>query len=536
MDFLNQEQNNLLKIDDMSFFKANDIKFTVSSRALLPNDNINSYISTFFPFINSNQIESFFGFTDQFSKLYGGRGFGKNQKVSKEQIEHIYSKNIGYSITLTNNYFDEQSYIENQELLTKHHKEGNSIVCVNDELALRIKKDFPLYKLKASMIKNLNSLEKVEEALKLYDYVVIPMELNDNNEFLKSLPHKERIILFANGSCAYNCTSRICYQAISKKIMFNKESEYSCSKDLSPREKLGTVFFDIEKLYDMGFKHFKLIPHMPLVQQILARENVDSSVIHELLNKKYLYYIYSFPKSGRTWLRYILANYLNLYFDLNLDIDLHSIFNIIPNDNNDLKKGPRVYNYFNDERFPTVVASHTTIEYENNDGVIILLRNVLDVMVSDYFQHRDFLKKFDGSISEFIKQTNSLKKYCHFINSIDQEKYALVITYEMMHENILEVSKVVLEFLDIDIDEDILEDSITLSSFENMQKIELKSGIAGKQCANNNKDGMRVREGKVNNYTKYLNEDDIEYIKNFCNQNLTDNSKQILDALHIGIK
>ena len=43
-------------------------------------------------------------------------------------------------------------------------------------------------------------------------------------------------------------------------------------------------------------------------------------------------FIASFPKSGRTWLRFILANYLNRLLSLGLELDLRSMFGLIPND------------------------------------------------------------------------------------------------------------------------------------------------------------------------------------------------------------
>jgi alcohol sulfotransferase len=467
--------------------------------------------------------------------LYGGRNIEKETLLSKKNIKEIYSHNIGLAITMSNHYFDENSYKKSYDLLLKHHKQGNSVVCTNDKLAKQIKKDFPLYKIKASLIKDLNSYDKVVKALELYDYIVLPPEMNDYDDFLKSLPSKEKIILFANTNCAYTCTSRICYINISKKISKRDALNYSCSKDIVPREQLGHTFFNIKKLKEFGFTYFKLVPSPSIVKKEKVIQNKESLYLSIIEKYKPIFYIFSFPKSGRTWFRYILANYLNIYFNLGVKIDLHSMFTLIPNDGSNLIKGIGAYRYVKHTRFPLIVASHKSLDtVDLNNKKIILLRNVYDVMVSEYFQHVYFLKKFDGTISEFIRQKNgSLYHYCKFINSIDMNNQDLLITYEMMYENITNIIKLSLEFLNIPIDNTIVNEAIELSTFEKMKESEQKNGIAGSIQKEYDTNSARVREGKINNYRQYLNEEDITYIKKNCVIYLSENSKNILNSMKI---
>jgi Fe-S cluster assembly iron-binding protein IscA len=155
-------------------------------------------------------------------------------------------------------------------------------------------------------------------------------------------------------------------------------------------------------------------------------------------------------------------------------------------------------------------------------------------MVSEYFQHVYFLKKFDGTISEFIRQKNgSLYHYCKFINSIDMNNQDLLITYEMMYENITNIIKLSLEFLNIPIDNTIVNEAIELSTFEKMKESEQKNGIAGSIQKEYDTNSARVREGKINNYRQYLNEEDITYIKKNCVIYLSENSKNILNSMKI---
>ena len=82
--------------------------------------------------------------------------------------------------------------------LEKYYRPGNAIIVTNDNLARWIRADFPDYHLEASVIKNINTLEKIEKASRIYDTVVLPMPCNQDEAFLKSIEDKSIIRLFAN--------------------------------------------------------------------------------------------------------------------------------------------------------------------------------------------------------------------------------------------------------------------------------------------------------------------------------------------------
>ncbi len=243
------------------------------------------------------------------------------------------------------------------------------------------------------------------------------------------------------------------------------------------------------------------------------------------------------PKGGRTWLRFILANYFNLLFDLKIKIDMKTMFSVIPNDGVSPLKGKGAYKYIKDNRFPLVIMSHKNLNNITAQGqnIIILLRLVYDVMVSDYFQHKYFLKRFNGEISEFIRvKEGALYQYCNFINSLkDNEDSILFLTYESIHKNIESSVLSLLHYLNVPRDDEILKKSITLSSFNNMKTIENDNGFIGKDNKGNNPNSFRVREGKTNNYKKYLNDEDIQFIGYFCDQNLNESGKNMLKKLNI---
>jgi len=109
------------------------------------------------------------------------------------------------------------------------------------------------------VIKDIRSHDNISRALELYDTIVLPMDLNNNLEFLGQIEEKQRIRLFANGGCAYNCPLKICYKSISR---FNKQREYvefMCSQATLYRPMLGVLNFDLAKLRSLGIVKFKLL-------------------------------------------------------------------------------------------------------------------------------------------------------------------------------------------------------------------------------------------------------------------------------------
>ncbi|MCL1041990.1 hypothetical protein L2712_10100 [Shewanella marisflavi] len=230
--------------------------YTVSARGKADHQSVMKFLRQHFGAVPLAQVESVFGFVER-SSLYGGR-FYLMRQLSERDVGLLADNNIGIRIPFTNHFATKEEFDANRSLLAKYHHKRNSIICTNDDLAYWIKQEFPDYDIEASVIKNLTKAEQLEEALTLYDTVVLPMVLNDDEAFLSALQHKDRIRLFANAGCAYTCPARTCYKSISK---FNKGNggEFKCSQDLKAREMQGMVDFDLTRLRRLGYHKFKLL-------------------------------------------------------------------------------------------------------------------------------------------------------------------------------------------------------------------------------------------------------------------------------------
>jgi len=246
----------------MLYMDFSHMQFTISARDKKAGTPIQKFIKEHFSDIPLDQIDSFFGFTT-YTSLYGGRTWNNvhlnGAEISEYDIRSMYKMNINLRLPLTNHFATLEEYKENIPYIEKYYRPGNAIITTNDDLARWIRSDFPEYHLEASVIKNIQSLKKIEEAAKIYDTVVLPMSCNQDEPFLKSIEDKSIIRLFANAGCALTCPSKICYPSVSKANKINDPSLFQCSQKLKYRELMGMIDFDLDYLQSLGFDRYKLL-------------------------------------------------------------------------------------------------------------------------------------------------------------------------------------------------------------------------------------------------------------------------------------
>lgn len=234
--------------------------FTISARMKPQGQSVLDFLASNYPHIDLKNIDSVFGFLEV-STLYGGRSFVLPE-LTPDDVAELYSARIGVRIPLTNHYVEQNEYEGNKSFLERYHREGNAVIITNDKLAEWIRKDFPKYRIEASVIKDIDTHGKIAAALDLYDTVVLPMHMNEQHDFLASIKDKDRITLFASAGCALTCPSKICYPSFSKMNKF-RGALYQCSQPLKDRQQMGMVDFDLERLSSQGFERYKLLRPRP---------------------------------------------------------------------------------------------------------------------------------------------------------------------------------------------------------------------------------------------------------------------------------
>lgn len=226
---------------------------------------IGQYLDETFSMVVDDPIteaDSVFGFSEH-TPLYGGR-YNGGVEITDEDLAWMYSNGINYRIPLTNHYITPDRYEESLVFLDKHHREGNSIITVDEWLAKQIRKDFPLYQLEASVIKEVSLISDLERALGIYDTVVPFHQSFAKEEDWLRIPEefRERVRLFVTLNCAFKCSNRMCYKSFSHANIGN-EFRFTCSQQYErtkPKSVKESYLLDMEAMREAGFVKFKMVP------------------------------------------------------------------------------------------------------------------------------------------------------------------------------------------------------------------------------------------------------------------------------------
>ena len=215
-----------------------------------------------------DDIDYAFGFVEGTTSLYGGR-VAEGVNLTKVDVYWLYDHNIGVKITLSSKIFNDDVYKESSKFLQHYQRKGNAVITFTDELAKRIKEDFPDYEIEASCIQDIVTPDKLKKKISLgvYDTIVLPIHMNDDIEFLKKIKDKEQIRLFINAECSYTCPKKVCYN-LTAKINAGTEEKMQCSFwDLRLERTFynddinwSEYYFDKSKFDKMGFSKYKLVP------------------------------------------------------------------------------------------------------------------------------------------------------------------------------------------------------------------------------------------------------------------------------------
>jgi estrone sulfotransferase len=245
-------------------------------------------------------------------------------------------------------------------------------------------------------------------------------------------------------------------------------------------------------------KFFKLYKKL---KRIFENDLVDT----EITSRETDVYLVSYPKSGNTWMRFLLINYL---FNTNRKPLLYS----------DLEKYiPSIHNSsfskINSFKGFRIIKSHfVKKEYPK---IIYIVRDGRDTMVSYYYYLKD-LKDYTGSFEDFYykKPNSELGSWDgHVRKALDYEKCfpenIIIIKYEDLKNDPHWVFGKVIEFLNYNIDVDNLNFAISNSTFERLKTMQESEGVI---IENKNINFFRKGESQV--WKDYFNHDlNLEFIE-----------------------
>ncbi|MGE3832955.1 MAG: sulfotransferase domain-containing protein [Parvibaculaceae bacterium] len=206
----------------------------------------------------------------------------------------------------------------------------------------------------------------------------------------------------------------------------------------------------------------------------------------------------SFPKSGRSWLRYSLT-VLGVAKPIRFH---HDGFE------------------FNDAAKPMPDTSlEKRLRYPYDARIVYLSRDPLDVMVSFYFQitgrFRDFFH-YDGTISQFVRDdyfgAHQLAQFRRIWQEMCRQGHAHEISYEDCHRDFAGVLRRVVDVLGVEADEAAIADAAQASTFARMQAVE-QSGEFTEPWMRLRNGAPKLRRGKAGGYRDYLAKEDIAYLR-----------------------
>jgi hypothetical protein len=207
-------------------------------------------------------------------------------------------------------------------------------------------------------------------------------------------------------------------------------------------------------------------------------------------------FITSYPKSGNTWLRFLLANILKRNDE---EIDFHTVHEYIP----EVGKQEEIIKAL---KRPRIMKSHAPYVSEY-PKVIYLIRDGRDIYVS-YYHHRlkqlppdctfrQFLERQDHYPSTWGEHVES------WISAGDTSKILLVKYEDLVHDCNKELKRI-LNFIGINRSQSQLKSATKASCFENMQRIEREKGRLFRRGGPD----IFMRRGKTGDWKDYFKQEE----------------------------
>ena len=235
----------------------------------------------------------------------GGRSLPEHWTLSSFQEGLLDYKSFGvsYNLTCTNLLLSNSNFYDvyaNKlvSILYDCLKYDACITLSNTELKDYIENTFGIKNFTYSVQCNISNKDDIDNISKTAN-IVLPIEFNQDLDFLKSLDNPENIVLIGNESCIKNCPFKKDHYMNFSKFNMYETFEYKayCANTILPSAKhLGEshITRDCMKYYSdcFGINNFKLIGRMnslinffnELAEYFVLPENLDK--VKELLNIK----------------------------------------------------------------------------------------------------------------------------------------------------------------------------------------------------------------------------------------------------------
>jgi estrone sulfotransferase len=214
----------------------------------------------------------------------------------------------------------------------------------------------------------------------------------------------------------------------------------------------------------------------------------------------------SFPRSGNTWIRFLIANYLSMMFEEKQDITFPVLDGMMPEigANNLLGKWPY-------DGFPRVVKTHWRYNqwFFRDCRSIGIIRDPRDAMISYYrfVSNRD-KPLFAGNFQAFIRASRfgMEKWFCHTRSWL--KHWDLIVRYEDLHNDTEKECRRIFRFLGVEIDAEMLWEVVERA---NIRRIADSEDYAPPERLKNDSTFRFVGTGGARKWVDSFTNEDIDY-------------------------
>lgn len=277
-------------------------------------------------------------------------------------------------------------------------------------------------------------------------------------------------------------------------------------------ENQGVLFVYIKNTLDFEVKRGLNTSYKKEISKLKELNQADNVLI-------------SFPKSGRTWLRYIFAKYVQQISPLST-FDLEFIPNHHWNDQRHEVNFPRVFlthNYLDYYQNFKVKDQVIHSQYIDQKPVVFLHRHPLDVIVSYYNQITQREKRSNESLSDFVNnELYGIQRHCEFMNNIldylQKHNNVHYLSYEKLKEDTFKEISQMFAFWNYDFDPSLLHAAVEESKFDKMQEVEKGIGVQTARLSlsawDGNHQSLKVRKGKSFAYREEMSAELADQLEN----------------------
>lgn len=223
----------------------------------------------------------------------------------------------------------------------------------------------------------------------------------------------------------------------------------------------------------------------------------------------------SFPKTGNTWIRFLLCNYLSLHELGGRTVDFHVLDAIMPalGKSNLLESWP----YYSIPRFVKTHRPYHSVFLSRPARVVYILRDPRDVMVSYFhFLSNHLYNTIDDNFESFLQHPlygleAFFKHYTSWRPHID-----VLIRYEALKADTNGEFQRLLKAAGRAVDIEKAQAAIRRSTFEQTRRHQEKRGLSGQSRF---RPGYQfARKGQVGEWSHYFSHSNLEYYKQLCHK------------------